>query len=319
MTAEIGLVRMYPWNRFTDLKEAIARFLGVGVESVVVGHGSEAIMQLIPMLFVRPGDEVVVPQATYSRYAEVSKVMGGTLVRVPMSGYKIDVDSLVAALTEQTRLVWLCSPNNPTGTVVSQAKVKRLLAALPETATLVLDQAYQEYADLDEACDGAALVKEGCDKLVVLRTFSKAYGLAGVRLGYGLAGEEICALLDTIKEPFNLNRLAAAAGPAAMNDEPWLSRCVEANAEQRAFLEREMAVRGLTPVSSQANFILVDVGVEAEHMFQALMARGVLVRPATAWGYANHIRVTIGRPEENRRFLEALDDVRATGLEAQAR
>lgn len=319
LVAEVNLVRMYPWNRFTDLKGAIAQFVGVEVGNVVVGHGSEAVMQLIPMLFVRPGDEAIVPQTTYSRYAEVSKVMGATVVIAPMVDYAIDVGEVIAAMSDRTRLVWLCSPNNPTGTIITQEQVEAVLAALPKELILVLDQAYQEYATLKAACDGASLIRAGCDNLIVLRTFSKAYGLAGVRLGYGLASEEICTLLDTIKEPFNLSRLAAAAGPAALRDAPWLAQCIGANAQQRSWLEKQFLVRGLIPVPSQSNFVLVNVGLDAEHLFRDLMARGVLVRPGTAWGYRNHIRVTVGTPEQNRRFLEALDAVLAISDSDNAR
>ena len=309
MSAELALVHMYPWNRFTDLKDEIGKFHGLTADNVVVGHGSEAVMQLVPMMLVEPGDEVIVPAVSYTRYAEVSKVMGARILRAPMTGYDVDVGEVVGLLSERTRIVWIGSPNNPTGRSLAVDQVRTVLEALPEDAVLVLDQAYQEYADDQLSTDGAALVREGYDNLIETRTFSKAYALAGIRLGYGVAHQDICELLDRIKEPFNLNRLSAVAGPIALHDREWLARCVQANAAQRAMLTGQLAARGLAPVPSQANFVLVDVGVDADELFNRLMAVGVLVRPATAFGYPTHIRVTVGTDTQNRRFLAALDEV----------
>jgi len=300
---------MYPWNRFTDLKDAIGRFHSLGAANVVVGHGSEAVMQLIPMMLVEPGDEVIIPAVTYTRYAEVSKVMGARVLRAPMTGYDIDINAVSELMSERTRIVWIASPNNPTGRALTLAQVETMLAALPEKAVLVLDQAYQEYADESQSADGVELVRRGIDNLIVTRSFSKAYGLAGIRLGYALAHSEVCELLDRIKEPFNLNRLSAVAGPAALDDRDWLLDCVKANAQQRALLTKETSARGLRPVESQANFVLLDVGVDADDLFEAMMAAGVLVRPVSAFGYAEHIRVTVGTEAENRLFLQALDEV----------
>jgi len=310
---ETSLVHRYLWNRFTDLKEALAAHHGLDPNGVVLGHGSEAVMQLIPMVFVDRGDDVAIPAATYARYAGVSKVTGGRVIRTPMHHYAIDVAAIGESLTASTRLVWLCSPNNPTGTVVRHTDVRRLLEELPPRAVLVLDQAYQEYCDDPEAVDGARLLRDGCENLIVLRTFSKAYGLAGVRLGYGLTSRRIGALLDTVKEPFNLSRLAAVAGLRALADQVWLERCLEANRRERAWLEQTTAEMGLKPVPSQANFVLLRIGMPCEAAFRGLMEHGVLVRPGSPWGYDEHIRVTVGTPRQDRQFIAALAALPATG------
>jgi len=303
---ELHNLWQYPEQSFFDLKHALAAANGVQAENVVVGHGSEVIIQLIPQLLCDPGDEVVVPDLTYGRYAEAAKLMEAHVVTVPLRDFHYDLEAVSAAVSGRTKLVWLCSPNNPTGCIVRRREAEDFLAALPEGVTVVFDQAYREFVDDPEYADGLDFLKAGHDNVIVLRTFSKAYGLAGMRLGYALVSERVCWLLDTIKEPFNLNRLSIVAGPAALADTEWLAGCIAQTIAGRAYLTESLTGLGFHVAPSQANFILVDVGEDAEELWARLLRRGVIVRPAGGWGLAHHMRVTVGRPEHNERFLEAL-------------
>jgi histidinol-phosphate aminotransferase len=303
---ELHNLWQYPEQSFFDLKHALAAANGVAPENVIVGHGSEVIIQLIPQLFCNPGDEVIVPDLTYGRYEEAAKLMEAHVRVVPLVDFHYDLEAVAQAVTPRTKLIWLCSPNNPTGAIVRKREVGELLAALPDHVTVVFDQAYREFVDDDEYADGLDFLKAGHDNVIVLRTFSKAYGLAGMRLGYALVSERVCWLLDTIKEPFNLNRLSIAAGPAALADQDWLRECVRQTIAGREFLTQRLTELGCTVVPSQANFVLADVGEDSEALWDRLLRRGVIVRPATGWGLDTFMRVTVGTREQNERFLDAM-------------
>jgi histidinol-phosphate aminotransferase len=305
IAGELHNLWQYPEQSFFDLKEAIAAACGVTAEHVFVGHGSEVIIQIIPQLFCDPGDEAIVADVTFGRYAEACKLMQAEVVTAPLRNFHYDRAAVRAAVTPRTKLIWVCSPNNPTGTVTPAAAVRDLLDALPATVTVVLDQAYHEFADDTEAVDGLALIREGRENVIVLHTFSKAYGLAGMRLGYALASPRVCSLLDTIREPFNVNRLSIVAGPAALADRAWMRRCVAETIAGRDYLTAALSGLGFAVVPSQANFILVKVREDGQDLWRRLLERGVIIRPAAGWGLPEYIRVTVGTKEQNERFLDA--------------
>ena len=304
--AELGNIWQYPEQSFFDIKHAIAAHNGVDFENVVVGHGSETIIQLLPQLLVESGDEVVLADVGYGRHEEASKLMNAVLRRVPLRQYLYDVEAMAAAVTARTKLLWIASPNNPTGTIITRDEVAWLLNELPESVTVVFDEAYREYVDDPAYGDGLDQLRAGRDNVVVLRTFSKAYGLAGLRLGYGLLSKRVAWLLDTIKEPFNVNRLSLVAGAAALADHDWLDQGVRSAISGRELLTRELRELSCDVVPSQANFVLTDVHRDAAELYERLVRRGVIVRPAGGWGYPSHMRVTVGTPEQNARFLESL-------------
>lgn len=305
---ELPNIFMYPEKSFLDLKAALAEANGVHPRNVVVGHGSETIIQLIPQLYINPGDEVIIADKTYGRYEEASKLMGAAIRHSPLQDFTYDLQAITRLVNKKTKIVWVCNPNNPTGTIVRYREVRDFLAAIPAAVTVVFDQAYFEYVDDPDYADALQFVKQGARNIIVLRTFSKAYGLAGLRLGYAIAHEEICRLLDTIKEPFNLNRLSIAAGPASLQDKKWLQRVVESNKLGREYLLQQFHGMQLTAVPSQTNFILVNVRHSAAELFRKLMRKGILIRPATAWGYDEFIRVTIGTRAQNEVFIQALKE-----------
>jgi histidinol-phosphate aminotransferase len=308
ITEALPHLMWYPEQSFIDLKEALAAANGVAPDNICVGHGSETIIQLIPQLCVRPGDDVVLAEVTYGRYSEVSKLMEANLVCVPLRDLRYDLEAMAAAVTERTRIVWIANPNNPTGTFVTRDEVKVFLEAVPRTVFVVIDQAYLEYADDPDYPDALEFLKAGYDNIIVLRTFSKAYGLAGIRLGYAISTAPVRQLIDTIKEPFNLNRVSVVAGPVALEDEEWTRRCVEENRAGRDLLTTELTALGLDPVPSQTNFVFFNAKQDADNLFERMQRRGVIIRPASAWGLPTYVRVTVGTPEQNRRFLEVLKE-----------
>jgi histidinol-phosphate aminotransferase len=307
----IPKIATYPERSFLELKRCLADVNGVSVDNICVGHGSETIIQLLPQLCVTPGDEVIVPSVTYGRYEEASKLMGGRPVRVPMRHLRLDLEAMAARVTDRTKIVWICNPNNPTGTHLSADEAGRFLDDVPPNVLLVFDQAYMEYADDPDYADAVGLLKAGHDNVVVLRTFSKVHGLAGLRLGYGIAAAPVRTLLDTVKEPFNLNRFSIVAGPAALADREWTARCVEVNRAGRGQLAAGVRELGFDPVPTQANFVLVDVKQDADDLFERLLHRGVIVRSAAPWGLTSYIRVTVGTAAQNDRFLRTLAQVTA--------
>jgi histidinol-phosphate aminotransferase len=309
---EFTNLHMYPWQEFTDLRQCVAEANRVKPSNVLLASGSETIVQMIPRLYVDPGDEVVVAPQTYSRYAAGSILMNAVLRSVSLRDYHFDLDAIADAVNSRTKIVWLCSPNNPTGTIVRRPEMERLLAAIPETVAVVVDQAYGEFVDDPDYAEGVGLVREGHRNLIVLKTFSKAYALAGLRLGYAVADEVVCRMLDRIEEPFFLNRAATAAGPAALADDAWLQRTLAAVRQGRDYLERELTRLGCEVVPSQANFVFVDVGVSARELFERLLRRGLIIRPADGWGYPTHVRITVGTAEQNETCISML----ATELQA---
>lgn len=306
ISTEFGNLHMYPWQEFTDLRCRVAEANCVQPSNVVLGSGSESIVQMIPRLYIEPGDEVIVAPQSYSRYAAGSVLMNAVVRNVSLRDYRFDLDAILDAVTERTRIVWLCSPNNPTGTIVQRDEMAAFLGAIPETVAVVIDQAYGEFVDDPGYAEGVRLVRDGHRNVIVLKTFSKAYALAGLRLGYAVADGAICQMLDRIEEPFFLNRAATAAGQAALADAAWLERSVAAIQEGRAYLTSGLTELGCEVVPSQANFVLADVGSDARELFERLMRRGLIVRPASGWGYPTHVRITVGTPVQNETCLRLL-------------
>lgn len=316
--SEFANLHMYPWKRFTDFKEVLAEVHGLSVDGIVLGHGTESLIATVPQLYVDPGDEVVVAAESYTLHELSCVAMNAVVRRVPLKEFRYDLDGMLAAVGARTKIVWLCNPNNPTGTILTMDDVQYLLDRIPMTVAIVMDGAYAEYADDPEYGDGLEFVRRGHPNVIALRTLSKAYGLAGLRVGFAAASPTVCRMLDRLREPFNLSRLATAAGPAAVTDFEWLRHCQRLNAEGRDFLSDAFVRLGFDVVPSQSNFILVDVKQDATALFERLMAVGIIVRPAGGWGFDRHIRVTVGTEQQNEALIAALEDILA-GRELVAR
>ncbi|MEW6324789.1 MAG: histidinol-phosphate transaminase [Nitrospirota bacterium] len=300
----IANVHRYPDGPGTPLRVKLAERLKVSPEEVILGNGSNEIIELLVRGFVTAGDEAVMADLTFSLYKLMVTVAHGTPVQVPLRDGRHDLDAMAAAVTPRTRLFFLCNPNNPTGTSVTSTEFTRLLGRLPDTVVVVVDEAYVEYAT-DPNFPNALNERLAGPPVIVLRTFSKLYGLAGLRIGYGVARRELIAYLDRIHQPFNTNRLAQIAAAAALEDEPHLIASRRVNEEGKAVLFSLFAGLGWSATPTQSNFIYVETGRDGRRLYEALLHEGVIVRHIEG----TCLRVTVGRPEENQRFADALRKV----------
>jgi histidinol-phosphate aminotransferase len=297
-------------NRYPDgsgfyLRQALAKKHGVAPEQVILGNGSNELIELLVRAFLKPGDEAVVPHPSFVVYPMIVQAAGGIRVMVMLRDHRIDLEAMARAITPLTKLVFIANPNNPTATIVTADEVSAFMARVPEHTIVVFDEAYVEFAHGPDFPDALALVKEG-RKVIVLRTFSKAASLAGLRVGYALADADATALMNRIRQPFNVNSLGQVAALASLEDEAHVLECVRMIEAGRHYLYDEFRALGLSYVPSRANFILVDVGRSAAEIYQKLLQQGVIVRPMTPFGMEHSLRISIGTPEENRRLARAL-------------
>jgi len=307
MKAELVKLNTYPDVSFGEIKRAISGLYGLAPASVCISHGAEGMLQTLARTFIEPGDEVIIPEATYSLYAEISKLMGGDIVRVPMrDGVYVDTQAVKKALSSKTKLIWLNNPNNPTGTVFGKNAIDPILERMSSTCWMVVDEAYAEFADRDRIPDVADYIRRGYH-IISVRTFSKAWGLAGARIGYSLSSAELAGLIDTVSEPFNANRVGIAGALASLRDDGGAYADALRNIkEQRTRLVRCLNEMGFHPVPSEANFVFFSIPFDADSLCEGLLDRGVIVRSCSGWGFKRSIRVTVGTDEDNSRFLDEL-------------
>jgi len=298
-------IHRYPDGGGFYLKQRLAAKLGVSTDQIALGNGSNEILEFVARTFLRPGEDAVMSEQAFVVYASVVQSAAGIPRAVPLREFTHDLDAIAAAVRKSTRLVFLGNPNNPTGTIYPRAAFERLLERLPKDVVVVADDAYAEYVSDPEY--PRTLDYLSPDRLLItLRTFSKIYGLAGLRIGYGIGPAELVAALERIRQPFNVNVLGQVAALAALDDDEHVERSRRANREGMLFLEREFTRLGLAYVPSQANFVLVRVGAGGE-VYERLLRRAVIVRPMGGYGFPEHVRVTVGTAEENRRFVDALE------------
>jgi len=298
-------LQIYPDQKAIILREALAAKFGVSEGGVICGNGSDDIMQIIGSTYLNPGDEVVIPKNTFSVYELVARLFDGKIVLTDLKDYEVDLQAVAKAVTKTTKLIFLANPNNPTGTSFSQKELDLLLASLPDQAILILDEAYAEFADSPDFPDSIKCIKER-KNVIVLRTFSKYYGLAGLRVGYGLGCTELIQPMYKAKMPFNVSRLAQAGALAALGDTTFLEKTYQNNLEGKKYFYAELDKLGLAYKKSEANFIFVDVKRSADELFISLMKLGVILRPLTSFGFPQAIRVSVGTPEQNEKFIQSL-------------
>lgn len=299
--------QLYPDGACTKLREKLAAKLELPAPQIVIGNGSNELLELLAHVFLKPGDEAVMGAPAFVVYKLATLLLGAKPVEVPLVEQRHDLNAMLRAVTPQTKLVFLACPNNPTGTANSEAEILAFARALPENAVLVYDEAYAEY--VANPPDLRPLIREG-RKVVCLRTFSKIYGLAAFRIGYGYTTPEIASLLQRVRQPFNVNAIAQAAALAALDDDAFVRRSVKTNESGMKALGRAFRKLGLDYVPSVANFVLVKVG-RGRELFQTLQAKGVIVRPVDSYGLPEWVRITVGTPAQNRRLLAALAEALA--------
>lgn len=299
-------VNIYPDGAAFRLRSAIAEFCGVEFDQTVVGTGSSEVIELMCHALLNPQAEVVAARHAFSMYPVMSQLFGSTYVEVPNKpDWTHDLNGFLDAVTDRTRIIFITNPTNPVGTVVTQQEIDEFMDKVPEHVLVCFDEAYQEFSD--NPPDTLKFVREGRN-VIVLRTFSKAYGLAGLRVGYGVAPEHVTGMLHKARAPFNLHVLAQEAALAALADAEHVRRTVENNAAGMRFYEDAFREMGLEWIPSQGNFILVKVG-QGRKVFNDMLARGVIVRAQDGYGLPEWIRISIGTPAENARCLEVLREV----------
>jgi histidinol-phosphate aminotransferase len=295
---------LYPDGSAYDLKSVIAKKFSVAMEQIVIGNGSNDILELAARTFLVPGDLALYSQHAFAVYPLAVKAVGGIGIEVPAKDFGHDLDAMAAAISPEVKLVFVANPNNPTGTFIEAAKVRAFLAKVSPQTIVVLDEAYTEYLPKPLRTDTAAWLKE-FPNLIISRTFSKAYGLAGLRVGYGLAHADVIALFNRVRQPFNVNQLALAAAAAALNDDAFIAESFEVNARGMQQLTDAFTKLGLEYIPSFGNFVSVKVG-DAGVIFQKLLRAGVIVRPVASYGMPQYLRISIGTEKQNAKFLTAL-------------
>jgi histidinol-phosphate aminotransferase len=302
-------LHLYPDGNAFYLKSHLAGKLGVERENLVLGNGSNEIIEFVGHAVMRPGVEVMVSQYCFAVYPIVTHLFGANLISIPAREYGHDLPAMLKAITPNTKVIFVANPNNPTGTLAPRADVVRLVNNVPDDVLVVMDEAYHEF--LEEPVDLLPLIR-GAQKpnLLLLRTFSKIFGLAGLRLGYGIGHPELVASLEKIRQPFNINSIAQAGALAALDDKEHLARTRANNALGLNYLQTTFRRLGLPFIPSHANFVLVHVG-DGQRVFQELQKQGVITRPMTSYQLPEWIRITVGTPEENTRCVAALTNVLA--------
>jgi histidinol-phosphate aminotransferase len=293
---------IYPEGSAPLLREALAQKLGLPADWIMVGNGSDELLRLLAASYLRAGDRVVLPGCSFPNYRAVSTLFGAVVDEVPLKGETMDLEAM-AERAPGARILFLCRPNNPTGAVFPEAAFRKFMAAVPDDALVLVDEAYHEFDE--SGFDSLGLLRE-FPNLILTRTFSKAYGLAGFRIGYGMARPDIWHPLYTVREPFSVNALAQEAALAALQDTAHLEATVANNRAGKAFLEKLCGELGLDYIPSQGNFVMMDLGRPAAPVYEALLRQGVIVRPCGGFGRPTWIRVSIGTPSELERFAEAL-------------
>ncbi|NDY43433.1 histidinol-phosphate transaminase [Dissulfurirhabdus thermomarina] len=297
----------YPDGSGYYLKHRLAERLGVDLAGIVLGNGSNELIDLLVRVFVAPGDEVASSDPAFLVYRKMVQAAAGRNVLVPLRGHRHDLPAMARRVTDRTRLVFLDNPHNPTGSILARPDFEAFLADLPETVLVVLDEAYAEFVRGETP---RALDYLGRDRRVVgLRTFSKAHGLAGLRVGYGVMDPEVAGYLERVRQPFNVNAAAQAGALAALDDEAHLRRTLEVTWSGMDRLREGLSALGCRVLESHTNFLMADMGRDAGEVYEAVLRRGVILRSMAAYGYPTWIRITVGRPEENERCLAALAEV----------
>lgn len=301
-------VYVYPDPLCRDLTAALAAHWQVDPEGIIVGRGSDEIIHMLGLAFLNPGEEVIYSTPPFALYPLTTITMDAKSVQIPHKNFVHDLPAMAAAITGKTKMIFISNPYNPTGTIVTADEINQFMAQVPDHVIVVFDEAYYEYVDDADYGDGLPFVKER-RHAIVLRTFSKAYGLAGLRIGYGIAPPELAAALKQVREPFNVAGIAQEAALASLQDPQQVERSQRLVQEGKQYLYDEFDNMGLSYVPTQANFIFVDVGIDSQECFDALMRRGVTVRTGDIFGFPTYIRVTIGTAEQNQQFVNALRKV----------
>jgi histidinol-phosphate aminotransferase len=298
---------IYPDGYATNLRENLAAFLQVEEQELILGNGSDNLIQIISRALLHPNASTVMADPTFSQYKHNAVIEGAIIKEIPLVNGEHDLDAMLEAIDEQTNVVWVCSPNNPTGTYISENKLIPFLEKVPSHILVVLDEAYYEYVVADDYYDSISLTRK-FNNLIVLRTFSKIYGLAALRIGYGVANPAIIKALEPAREPFNVNSLGQLAASAAIGDQKFVNECRDKNRQGLSQFYEFCEKNHLDYYPTQTNFILIDFKVDGDKVFQYLQERGYIVRSGKPLGFPTSVRITVGSHEQNEGVLKVLSE-----------
>jgi len=298
----------YPDGNSYYLRKRLSEKLKVSFNQIVVGNGSNEIIELLVRAFLQVGDEIIMPEPSFLMYEIMAQTQGGRAVKVALKERVLDLEGMAERISSRTSMIFVNNPNNPTGTIVSRDDFEVFLEKVPPGVIVVVDEAYIEFVR-DRTCAIGLDYLEGKNTVVTLRTFSKTYGLAGLRIGYGVMNEDMADLMHRVRQPFNTNLLAQVGALAALDDDDFLNQTVSTIHKGLDYLYREVENLGLRYFPTETNYFLVDLQRDARSVYENMLRRGVIVRPMTAYGYPNYIRITVGLPEENERLVQTLKEV----------
>jgi len=302
---ELKNVNLYPEGPCTLLKKQMSRRLAIDEDMITFSNGADNCLFLIASAFINEGDEIVMGDATFFVYTTVTKIMGGRPIYVKLKNHVHDLNAMLKEVGKKTKLVFVCNPNNPTGTIVRKDELDNFVSKLPDHTILILDEAYFEFASDKNFPDGLDYIKKGYN-VISVRTFSKIFGIAGLRIGYALGCNEFIAAMNRVREPFPVSRVAQAGALAALEDEEFREKTLKSNEEGKVYLCNEFEKMGLSYAPSHTNFVFVDFKMDSQKVFQALLKQGIIIRPGHLWNCPTFARVTIGTMEQNRKFINAL-------------
>ncbi len=311
MRNEIEHSSLYPDGGSVALNDAVSSFIGVKPEQLIFGAGSDEVILMICRAFLNPGDETIMATPTFPQYKHNAAIEGAIIHEVPLKDGVHDLDGMLALVNENTKIIWICNPNNPTGTIVNKQAIEKMFSSIPSSCLIVLDEAYSEYIEDEDYADSKELLSQ-YPNLIVTRTFSKIYGLAAHRIGFGIGQPDMIRLIQQVREPFNTTRMAQAAAIAAIEDQAFIKACADSNRMGLIFLQDHFDKMGLKYFPAFGNFIMVDVKQPAGQVFESLMRQGIIVRGGHQLGYPTHLRVTVGQPHQNEAFIKALQEALAS-------
>lgn len=305
ISKEVKALQMYPDQKSILLREALSEKLRIDEECIIIGNGSDEIMQVAAQTFLKPGEEVIVPENTFSVYEFATRLLDGIPVFVALNNFEQDLPAMANSISPKTKIIFICNPHNPSGTFISEEALDVFIRKVPEEVIVVLDEAYMEFTESDCFPESLKYVREE-KNVLVLRTLSKFYGLAGLRCGYGVARKELINYMFRTKLPFNVSRLAQAGARAALDDKKFLDKTFKNNVEGKKYLYAELDKLGLAHKKSESNFIFINLKRSADVIFMEMMKQRIIIRPLTSFGLPECIRVSIGTKEQNKKFIAAL-------------
>ncbi len=300
---------LYPDDNCFYLKNVLAKRFNVSSDEIIVGNGSVEILPLITLAYLNPEDSAIIGKGAFIWYKIAVSIAGAQLIEIPMKNYTHDLEAMLGAIQKNTKLIFIDNPNNPTGTIVTRKEVEEFFARIPDDILVVMDEAYREYIDDPEYPNSFKLFKEKKKNILILHTFSKIYGLAGARLGYGIAHRDIITNLMKLRISFNVNRISQVAGIAALEDEDFVKKTIKVNNAGKEYLYDAYKKLGLFYLPTHANFIFVDFQKDSQIIFEALQKQGIITRTIKEYGFPNALRITIGTEEQNCRLISALKKI----------